>query len=220
MVTTVDALILDMLDWIGPNPRPYLEVIEACACLAHAFLCGKRPMNGASSSVVMRKIAVPVFALRLLGRSFSTRIADADPHEAIGRPELTRRPDEHLGKSPDDSRGPVLPDDSLFGIADEEEGIGPMSGGDHVIAGLDDLQPLGGQCQVRPLQALDRLVRGHAVPGDSASGLIVAGCWTAWAGPAGAASERRSSPAGLSWAIATQTVCISIKVKARARNRR
>jgi hypothetical protein len=27
--TTVDTLIVDLLDWIGPNPRPYLEVIEA-----------------------------------------------------------------------------------------------------------------------------------------------------------------------------------------------
>jgi D-3-phosphoglycerate dehydrogenase / 2-oxoglutarate reductase len=29
MATTVDALILDLLDWIGPSPRPYAEVIEA-----------------------------------------------------------------------------------------------------------------------------------------------------------------------------------------------
>jgi hypothetical protein len=29
MSDTVDALILDLLDWIGPNPRPYAEVIEA-----------------------------------------------------------------------------------------------------------------------------------------------------------------------------------------------
>ncbi len=29
MTTTVDSLILDLLDWIGPNPRPYSEVIEA-----------------------------------------------------------------------------------------------------------------------------------------------------------------------------------------------
>jgi len=28
MATTVDALIVDLLDWIGPNPRPYPEVIE------------------------------------------------------------------------------------------------------------------------------------------------------------------------------------------------
>ena len=28
MANTVDALILDLLDWIGPNPRPYSEVIE------------------------------------------------------------------------------------------------------------------------------------------------------------------------------------------------
>jgi hypothetical protein len=25
----VDALILNLLEWIGPNPRPYAEVIEA-----------------------------------------------------------------------------------------------------------------------------------------------------------------------------------------------
>jgi D-3-phosphoglycerate dehydrogenase len=29
VATTVDPLILDLLDWIGPNPRPYAEVIEA-----------------------------------------------------------------------------------------------------------------------------------------------------------------------------------------------
>jgi D-3-phosphoglycerate dehydrogenase len=29
VATTVDALIRDLLDWIGPNPRPYSEVIEA-----------------------------------------------------------------------------------------------------------------------------------------------------------------------------------------------
>jgi hypothetical protein len=26
---TVDSLILDLLDWIGPDPRPYDEVLEA-----------------------------------------------------------------------------------------------------------------------------------------------------------------------------------------------
>jgi len=26
---TVDILILDLLAWIGPNPRPYAEVLEA-----------------------------------------------------------------------------------------------------------------------------------------------------------------------------------------------
>lgn len=26
---TVDALILDLLEWIGPDPRPYSEVMEA-----------------------------------------------------------------------------------------------------------------------------------------------------------------------------------------------
>jgi len=26
---TVDALVLDLIDWIGPAPRPYAEVIDA-----------------------------------------------------------------------------------------------------------------------------------------------------------------------------------------------
>jgi hypothetical protein len=29
MFDPVDALILDLLEWIGPDPRPYGEVIEA-----------------------------------------------------------------------------------------------------------------------------------------------------------------------------------------------
>lgn len=29
MPDPVDALILDLLEWIGPKPRPYREVIEA-----------------------------------------------------------------------------------------------------------------------------------------------------------------------------------------------
>ena len=29
MSSIVDALILDLLEWIGPNARPYSEVIEA-----------------------------------------------------------------------------------------------------------------------------------------------------------------------------------------------
>lgn len=29
MVNPVDALILDLLEWIGPKPRAYAEVIEA-----------------------------------------------------------------------------------------------------------------------------------------------------------------------------------------------
>jgi hypothetical protein len=29
MSDTVDTLILDLLEWIGPSPRPYAEVLEA-----------------------------------------------------------------------------------------------------------------------------------------------------------------------------------------------
>ena len=37
MTDTVDALILDLLEWVGPRARPYAEVMEAwrtsCPCL-------------------------------------------------------------------------------------------------------------------------------------------------------------------------------------------
>lgn len=29
MDNALDALVLDLLDWIGPHPRPYAEVMEA-----------------------------------------------------------------------------------------------------------------------------------------------------------------------------------------------
>ncbi len=29
MADTVDSLILDLLEWMGPKPRPYAEVLEA-----------------------------------------------------------------------------------------------------------------------------------------------------------------------------------------------
>ena len=29
MSSTVDALVLDLLEWMGPEPRPYAEVLDA-----------------------------------------------------------------------------------------------------------------------------------------------------------------------------------------------
>jgi hypothetical protein len=29
MIDSVDALVLDLLEWVGPTPRPYMEVIDA-----------------------------------------------------------------------------------------------------------------------------------------------------------------------------------------------
>lgn len=29
MTETVDSLLLDLLEWIGPDPRPYAETLEA-----------------------------------------------------------------------------------------------------------------------------------------------------------------------------------------------
>lgn len=31
MADTVDNLILDLLEWLGTSPRPYSEVLDACA---------------------------------------------------------------------------------------------------------------------------------------------------------------------------------------------
>src|SRR3989440_1180315 len=56
MFDPVDALILDLLEWIGPRPRPYGEVIEAwrtsCPRLPvweeandRGFLVQHRPLN-------------------------------------------------------------------------------------------------------------------------------------------------------------------------------
>jgi hypothetical protein len=41
---TVDPLILDLLEWIGPNPRPYAEVLEAwrTSCPRLAMWVGRR----------------------------------------------------------------------------------------------------------------------------------------------------------------------------------
>jgi len=52
VTNTVDALILDLLEWIGPRPRPYAEVIEAWRTSCPACPCGRRPMSAASSITV------------------------------------------------------------------------------------------------------------------------------------------------------------------------
>jgi hypothetical protein len=49
-------LIFDLLEWIGPDGRPYAEVIEAWRP-ARAYPCGKKPMNEASSSIAIKSKA-------------------------------------------------------------------------------------------------------------------------------------------------------------------
>ena len=39
MSDPVDALVLDLLEWIGSKPRPYLEVIEAWRNILPALTC-------------------------------------------------------------------------------------------------------------------------------------------------------------------------------------
>jgi hypothetical protein len=54
---TVDTLVLDLLEWMGPSPRSYAEVLEACGRRVRASPCGKMPTIEASSHVIMRRDA-------------------------------------------------------------------------------------------------------------------------------------------------------------------
>jgi hypothetical protein len=44
---TVDTLILDLVEWIGPNPRPYAEVLEAAVEVWNDHVPGRRPARRA-----------------------------------------------------------------------------------------------------------------------------------------------------------------------------
>ena len=52
---TVDILILDLLAWIGPNPRPYAEVLEAWRTSCPRLPVWKKPTSGATSPVVVHR---------------------------------------------------------------------------------------------------------------------------------------------------------------------
>jgi hypothetical protein len=50
MTDALDALVLDLLEWIGPEPRPYEEVIAAwrTSCLARCGRGQRAGLRGAS----------------------------------------------------------------------------------------------------------------------------------------------------------------------------
>ncbi len=54
---TVERLILDLLEWIGADPRPYGEVLEAWRTSCPGLPCGKTPTTEASSRVIARRDA-------------------------------------------------------------------------------------------------------------------------------------------------------------------
>ena len=58
MSDPVDALVTDLLDWIGNEPRPYPEVIEAWRTSCPRLRCGKKPIGEDFSSSFMCRIAL------------------------------------------------------------------------------------------------------------------------------------------------------------------
>ena len=52
----VDSLLLDLLDWIGPNPRPYSEVIEAWRTSCPACRYGRRPTSEVFSNEAASRV--------------------------------------------------------------------------------------------------------------------------------------------------------------------
>ncbi len=53
MTNNIDNLILDLLEWLGPSPRPDSEVLDAWRTSCPPFLCGKMPTTEVLSSVIM-----------------------------------------------------------------------------------------------------------------------------------------------------------------------
>jgi hypothetical protein len=51
---TVDTLILDLLEWLGPDRRPYVEVLEAWRTSCPRLPVWETPTTEASSRVIMR----------------------------------------------------------------------------------------------------------------------------------------------------------------------
>jgi hypothetical protein len=84
MSNTVDALILDLLEWIGPESRPYSEVIEAWRTSCPRLPVWEEAMNEASLNVTMNRVSKCWFQLRLWGRSSFARIDNRPRVEDFG----------------------------------------------------------------------------------------------------------------------------------------
>jgi Family of unknown function (DUF6529) len=81
---TVDTLMLDLLEWIGPNPRPTRRCSRRGGRPVRVSRCGKRPTTEASSAVIMRRDAARWCRCRPPGRS--TCASTANRRRADGRP--------------------------------------------------------------------------------------------------------------------------------------
>jgi hypothetical protein len=79
MSDTVDALVLDLLEWIGPRPRPYGEVLDAWRTSCPRLPFGRPLRSVVSSPASQRRKAVPALRFPPPGQSTCASIAAAFP---------------------------------------------------------------------------------------------------------------------------------------------
>ncbi len=70
MFDPVDALILDLLEWIGPGSRPYSEVIEAWRTSCPRLPVWKKRIAGGSSTMNIGMVSAALYLSLLRGELF------------------------------------------------------------------------------------------------------------------------------------------------------
>lgn len=60
MSDPVDALIVDLLEWIGPGPRPYAECSKFGALPVLDFPSGRKPMHVDYLRTSITKVEAPL----------------------------------------------------------------------------------------------------------------------------------------------------------------
>ena len=83
MSDTVDTFVLDLLEWIGPHPRPYAESLRPGGRRAHACRFGRPRRSVASLTVNLHRMAAPASTFPPPGRSTCASIAELAFERAV-----------------------------------------------------------------------------------------------------------------------------------------
>ena len=70
MPEVIESLILDFLEWLGPEPRPYAEVMDAWRRPARGSPSGKTPPTAASSPAPTNRGRGPLIHRTPLGQQY------------------------------------------------------------------------------------------------------------------------------------------------------
>ncbi len=98
MSDTVDALVLDLLKWIGPRPRSYAEVLEAWRTSCPRCPFGKPLRSVASSTVNLRRKAEPASRFPPPGQSTCATIAASECHPTSNRTNVRKTWNDLVGQ--------------------------------------------------------------------------------------------------------------------------